>query len=83
MERPWGLATSQNMVAIGFDLGTLVVKLGSDKSVADHCQGKLIYARHQDIYYANLKALNAQSLSDQSPLSTQQHKHLGSLDIYP
>jgi hypothetical protein len=46
-------------------MGTLVLKLGSDKSVADHSLGKLIYARNQDIFYANLKALNPKDLQEQ------------------
>lgn len=66
MERPWSIAgqVDTNLVAFGFDMGTVVVKLGTDRSVADHNQGRLIYAKNHDMFYANLKAINTSSLVD-------------------
>lgn len=63
-------------------MGTVVVKLGTDRSVADHNQGRLIYAKNHDLFYANLKALNTTTIVDHQPLQLNA-KSLGCVDIFP
>lgn len=53
-----------NLVGIGYDMGTMVIKMGNDNSVIDHNNGKLLYAKNHDIFYANLKALNLNTIQD-------------------
>ena len=60
MDRGWCIAGSQsgNIIAIGYDDGTLALKLGSDEPLASMRNGKLAWAKNMDIELINLKALN-------------------------
>eukprot|EP00624_Nannochloropsis_granulata_P000841 evm.model.NODE_13642_length_12762_cov_21.701221.2 len=61
MERVWSLAASRdsNKVAIGYDEGTIVVKLGQEVPVAsmDTNTGKLVWAVNNDIFTSSVKGL--------------------------
>ncbi|CAN0146882.1 unnamed protein product [Ascophyllum nodosum] len=61
MERVWALAASpdNNKVAIGFDEGTVVLKLGHEMPVAslDTHTGKVVWALNSEIQTASLKGL--------------------------
>eukprot|EP01025_Chloroclados_australasicus_P014962 TRINITY_DN17088_c0_g2_i2.p1 TRINITY_DN17088_c0_g2~~TRINITY_DN17088_c0_g2_i2.p1 ORF type:complete len:950 (-),score=124.80 TRINITY_DN17088_c0_g2_i2:478-2916(-) len=86
MERVWGLAVckGQNNVAVGYDEGGVVIKIGSDEPVASmDASGKLIYAKHNEIQSANVKALGTDyELVDGERLPLPV-KDLGSCDVYP
>ncbi|CBN76271.1 Vesicle coat complex COPI, beta sub-unit [Ectocarpus siliculosus] len=61
MERVWALAASpdNNKVAIGFDEGTVVLKLGHEMPVAslDTHTGKVVWALNSEIQTTSLKGL--------------------------
>ena len=58
LERCWSIAALKgtNTVAIGYDNGTIVIKLGSDNPVVSMTNnGKIVWAKGNDIQTANLK----------------------------
>lgn len=60
MERVWCVdigKDNNNILAFGYDEGTVVVKIGSDEPVVSMNNGKIIYAKNCDINTANLKAV--------------------------
>eukprot|EP00620_Florenciella_sp_RCC1587_P015150 CAMPEP_0182558538 /NCGR_PEP_ID=MMETSP1324-20130603/2016_1 /TAXON_ID=236786 /ORGANISM="Florenciella sp., Strain RCC1587" /LENGTH=867 /DNA_ID=CAMNT_0024770713 /DNA_START=70 /DNA_END=2670 /DNA_ORIENTATION=+ len=90
MERAWSLACTRdaNKLAIGYDEGTVVLKLGHEMPVAsmDNHTGKLVYSLNNEIVTASLKGIAekvvAEDISDgeRLPLAV---KDLGSTEIYP
>ena len=60
MERAWacGYVRGSNALALGFDAGLVILKLGRDEPVASmDAGGKVIYARHNGVLSAAVKAL--------------------------
>jgi len=51
MDRGWSIAPSVdgNIIAIGYDDGTLALKIGSDEPLASMKNGKIIWAKNMDI----------------------------------
>ena len=63
----WAVAVSpedRNIIALGFDEGSVVVKLGSDDPVVSISNGKIIWTKSMEVYAANLKAVDYDSLID-------------------
>jgi len=60
MDRSWALdiAKDSSIIAIGYDEGTVVIKIGSDEPVVSMNNGKVIFAKNMEISTVNLKALN-------------------------
>ena len=66
MERVWalGYVRGSNNVAVGFDEGSVIIKMGSEEPVASmDASGKIIYARHNEIQTASLKALGGELIA--------------------
>lgn len=86
MERVWSLdivKNNSNIVGIGYDHGTVVIKIGSDEPVLTMNNGKIVMAKNMDIYGANLKSLSAKdSIKDNEKIEIN-IKELGVSDIYP
>lgn len=86
LERAWSLAVAKesNGLAIGYDEGTVLIKLGQDAPVAslDTHTGKLVWANNNDISSATLKAVADESTQDGERLSLAT-KDMGSCEIYP
>lgn len=65
MERAWAIAVTNtsNKVAIGYDEGTIVLKLGNERPVAslDTNAGKLVWAKSHDIQTISLRGLSKDS----------------------
>jgi coatomer subunit beta' len=60
MERVWavGIVRGSNAIALGYDNGLVMLKLGNEEPVASmDASGKVIYARHNDVMSAAVKAL--------------------------
>jgi len=61
LERAWSIAAAResNGLAIGYDEGTILIKLGHDAPVAslDTHTGKLVWANNNDIQSTSLKGL--------------------------
>ena len=64
MERAWSLDINKSgcFLSIGYDEGTIVLKMGNDEPVFSHCQGKVIFAKNLEILQANLKAIGIDEL---------------------
>jgi len=85
MERLWSIGVSKgsNSVALGYDEGTIVIKLGSETPLASMTTGgKIVWAKGSDIQTANLKLVDEVSSSDgeRLPLAV---KDMGSCELFP
>ena len=91
LDRLWSIAVlpkgGSNVVALGYDEGTVVIKLGSDEPVVSYCGGKLIWAKGVDIQTANLKQLEASSLNEiedgESVSNLLAVKDMGACELFP
>ena len=57
----WAVAISpedRNIIALGYDEGSVLVKIGSDDPVVSISNGKLIFTKSMEVYSANLKAVD-------------------------
>ncbi|KAI9914594.1 hypothetical protein PsorP6_007609 [Peronosclerospora sorghi] len=88
MERSWSLAAlpSANTLAIGYDEGTIVLRLGHDTPVVimdAGGSGKLIWTTNNEIYKASVKGVVAEmGLRDGEKLPLVS-RDLGSCEVYP
>ncbi|XP_070562088.1 coatomer subunit beta'-like isoform X2 [Ptychodera flava] len=85
LARAWYIAVLQgtNMVAMGFDEGSVMLKLGSEElPMSMDSSGKIIWAKHSEIQQANLKSIQGLETKDgeRLPLAV---KDMGSCEIYP
>mmetsp|Transcript_26629 Transcript_26629/g.32327 ORF Transcript_26629/g.32327 Transcript_26629/m.32327 type:complete len:931 (-) Transcript_26629:369-3161(-) len=85
LERVWclGIMKGSNSVAVGYDEGTVMFKIGREDPVASmDSSGKIIWARHNEIQTVNVRAVAAEEVTDgeRIPLPV---KDLGSCDLYP
>jgi len=86
LERVWTIAylKGSNMLAIGYDEGSVLVKIGREEPLASmDAGGKIVSAKHNEIQSVNLKSLPADvEISDGEKLRLAV-KDLGSSDVYP
>jgi len=83
LERVWSIAVlkGSNTAAIGYDEGTVVIKLGSEEPVASMQGGKIIWAKGNEIQTANLKVGEVpETDGERFPLSV---KDMGAAEIFP
>ncbi|KAI9888137.1 MAG: hypothetical protein M1823_000072 [Watsoniomyces obsoletus] len=84
LERAWCVAYQRGKqgVAMGFDDGAVVVKMGQEEPAASmDSSGKVVCARHNEVVSAVVKGGDS-TVQDGSPLSLP-FKELGNCDIYP
>lgn len=85
MERSWTLAVTKdaNKLAVGYDEGTVVLKLGKEKPVAsmDTNTGKIVWATAHDVQTMSVKGV-AKDVEDGERLPLQP-RDLGSCEVYP
>ncbi|PGH27046.1 hypothetical protein AJ80_01231 [Polytolypa hystricis UAMH7299] len=84
LERAWCVSYQRGKqgVAMGFDDGAVVVKMGREEpAVSMDGSGKIIWARHNEVVSTVIKGGDA-SLKDGEPLSLPT-KELGSCEVYP
>lgn len=84
-ERVWTIACMRgsNNVAIGYDEGSVMVKVGREEPAVsmDSLGGKIVWARHSEIQQVNLKALGEEAQDgERLPLTV---KDMGACEIYP
>ncbi|KAJ3194691.1 Coatomer subunit beta' [Irineochytrium annulatum] len=81
MERVWALAymKGSNDIAFGYDEGTIAIK---EPAVSMDNSGKIIWAKHNEIRTANVKALVDDNLKDGERMALPA-KELGSCEVYP
>ncbi|KAG0196867.1 hypothetical protein BGX28_009673 [Mortierella sp. GBA30] len=85
LNRAWTIAyrRSSNDVALGYDLGSVVIKLGREEpTVSMDSGGKIIWAKHNDIQTANVKASMGDETKDGERIACAA-KDLGSCEVYP
>jgi coatomer subunit beta' len=87
LERAWALAPTKdaNKLAIGYDEGTVVIKLGNEKPVAslDTNSGKVVWAQAHDIQTISLKNVNKDGdLVDGERLPVAP-RDMGACEVYP
>merc|ERR1719262_1081720 len=86
LERVWCIAVQRgsNNAAIGYDEGTVVIKLGSEDPVASMAKGgKIILAKGNDIQAANLKLADDGSASADGERIQMSVKEMGQAEIFP
>lgn len=65
LERVWCIHAlrGSNTIAIGYDEGSVTVKLGREEpAVSMDSSGKILWAKHSEMQQANLKTLDAAAL---------------------
>ncbi|EIM88049.1 coatomer protein [Stereum hirsutum FP-91666 SS1] len=85
LERAWCIAVRKesNEVAVGFDEGSVVIKLGRDEpTFSMDPSGKLIYTRNNSVLSANLQTVSDEGFTEGSRISLS-IKELGSTEIFP
>lgn len=89
LERAWAVATAKdsNKIAIGYDEGTVVIKLGNERPVAslDTNAAKLIWAKNTDIQTISLKGISKSEdieLVDGEKVALSA-RDLGACEVYP
>jgi coatomer subunit beta' len=87
MERAWAVAVTKdaNKLAVGYDEGTVVLKLGKERPVAsmDVNTGKIVWARTHDIQTMTVKGIHKDvdyGDGERLPLTP---RDLGSCEVYP
>ncbi|KAG6006833.1 hypothetical protein E4U21_006640 [Claviceps maximensis] len=83
LERAWCVSYQKGKqgIAVGFDDGAVVVKLGREEpAVSMDSSGKLIWARHNEVVSSIIKS--DASLKDNEPISLPT-KDLGTCEVYP
>ncbi|KAL6628941.1 hypothetical protein ACP70R_028706 [Stipagrostis hirtigluma subsp. patula] len=86
LERVWALGymKGSRRVVIGYDEGTIMIKIGREVPVASmDSSGKIIWAKHNEIQTVNIKTVGADNEiadGERLPLAV---KELGSCDLYP
>jgi coatomer subunit beta' len=91
LDRLWSVSVlpkgGNNAIALGYDEGTVVIKLGSDEPVVSYCGGKLIWAKGVDIQTVNLKQLEMTQLASveegESISSILSVKDMGACELFP
>lgn len=91
LDRVWGLAVRKGAmeIAAGCDEGAIVFQLGKGEPAASmDSNGKLIWARHNEILTGNIKQSLEESAESGEIISEGQrvmipHKELGHCEVYP
>ncbi|GFZ11808.1 coatomer, beta' subunit [Actinidia rufa] len=86
LERVWAIGHmkgSRRMV-IGYDEGTIMVKIGREEPVASmDNSGKIIWAKHNEIQTVNIKSVGADCEVNDGERLPLAMKELGTCDLYP
>ncbi|PRP87029.1 coatomer protein complex, subunit beta 2 (beta prime) [Planoprotostelium fungivorum] len=85
MERVWSISHTRgsNAVAIGYDEGTVMIKLGKERPIASmDANGKIIWARHNEIQTVNVKSASEGEVADGERLQLAT-KELGNCEVFP
>ncbi|CAB4057418.1 COPB2 [Lepeophtheirus salmonis] len=83
--RVWSISSlkGSNNVSIGYDEGSILVKLGREEpAMSMDSSGKIVWAKHSELQQGNLKTLGDVDLKDGETLPISV-KDMGSCEIYP
>jgi len=85
LERVWsiGVLRGSNNVALGYDEGAILIKVGREEpAMSMDAGGKIIWARHSELQQASLKAIDKEEIKDGERLPLQV-KDMGSCEVFP
>ena len=86
-ERAWtvGVSTNSNKVAIGYDEGTMVVKLGKERPLVsmDTKTGKFMWTRNNDVLTSTVRGTGKKAVDGERVFLSGGSKDLGSVELYP
>lgn len=86
MGRVWTIASlkNSNTLALGYDSGTIVLKLGREEpAMSMDCNGKIVWAKHSELQQANIKTLGDRDSIKDGMILPLQVKDMGTCEIYP
>lgn len=85
LERAWSIAVlpGSNAAAIGYDEGTVVIKIGSEDPVASMHSGKIVWAKGTEIQTVNLKLLDELANAADGERLAISVRDMGAAEIYP
>ena len=87
LERAWALAPTKdaNKLAIGYDEGTIVIKLGNERPVAslDSNSGKLVWAQSHDIQTMTVRGLAKDGETADGEKLPLGPRDMGACEVYP
>uniref|UniRef100_A0A7S1TH96 Coatomer subunit beta' n=1 Tax=Compsopogon caeruleus TaxID=31354 RepID=A0A7S1TH96_9RHOD len=85
LDRCWSASAMKgtNTVSLGFDNGSVVIRLGKDTPTASmDSTGKVIIAKHNEVFTLNVRNADASGIMDGERLAVPV-KDFGSIEIYP
>eukprot|EP01051_Picozoa_sp_SAG22_P012892 SAG22_NODE_1385_length_4533_cov_11.714253_2_plen_586_part_00 len=85
MERVWAVAylKGTNNLAFGYDEGAIMIKIGREDPVCSmDSSGKILYAKHSEVWAANVKTVSSEEMVDGERLSIAA-KSLSNVEIFP
>jgi coatomer subunit beta' len=85
LERVWSISVMKgsNSAAFGYDEGTVVIKLGSEEPVASMHNGKIIWAKGNEIQRANLKLVDEGTAPGDGERVALSVQDMGAAEIFP
>ncbi|KAI1733138.1 coatomer WD associated region domain-containing protein [Ditylenchus destructor] len=88
LERVWCISAlkGSNTVAIGYDEGSVTIKLGREEpAVSMDSSGKILWAKHSEMQQANLKTVDPATLEalQDGERITLAVKDMGACEVYP
>jgi coatomer subunit beta' len=86
MERVWSIAAlkGSNKIAIGYDDGTIMIKVGHEEPVVSMEKGgKIIWAKNHEIQIASVKTAGELGENNDGERLSLKSKELGSCELYP
>jgi len=85
LERVWsiGVLRGSNNVALGYDEGAILIKVGREEpAMSMDAGGKIIWAKHSELQQASLRAIDKEEIKDGERLPLQV-KDMGSCEVFP
>jgi len=85
LERVWsiGVLRGSNNVALGYDEGAILIKVGREEpAMSMDAGGKIIWAKHSELQQASLRAIDKDEIKDGERLPLQV-KDMGSCEVFP
>lgn len=86
MGRIWTAASlkNSNILAIGHDNGTIVLRLGTEQpAMSMDASGKIVWAKHLELQQANIKTLGDRESIKDGAILPLQVRDMGTCEIYP
>eukprot|EP00929_Paragymnodinium_shiwhaense_P048410 TRINITY_DN2447_c0_g1_i1.p1 TRINITY_DN2447_c0_g1~~TRINITY_DN2447_c0_g1_i1.p1 ORF type:complete len:916 (-),score=266.62 TRINITY_DN2447_c0_g1_i1:115-2862(-) len=85
LERAWSISVlkGSTTAAIGYDEGTVVIKLGNEEPVVSMHSGKIIWAKGNEIQTSNVKLLDEGATANDGERLPLSVKDMGAAEVFP